>query len=159
MAQPFPGRAFRARLYACSRAAGRSSSPAVTVVTAVPWLRDGPCRFPPCVHKRVNAIAQRDRLALFYKYDRNHNDLNKNGWNQNARAARSLRAGMPFPGNRDCHQTASRLSLRLARTCCREGISPASCRVPRQEQTIGFDPNRARILRRRCHPSSIARAY
>src|SRR4051794_21328236 len=26
--------------------------------------------------------------------------------------------------------------------CCREGVSPASCRVPRQKQTIGSDPNR-----------------
>jgi hypothetical protein len=26
--------------------------------------------------------------------------------------------------------------------CCREGISPASCRVPRQEQKIGSHPNR-----------------
>ena len=32
--------------------------PAVTVSTAVPWLRDGPCGFPPCVHKHVNAIAR-----------------------------------------------------------------------------------------------------
>jgi hypothetical protein len=30
--------------------------------------------------------------------------------------------------------------------CCREGISPASCREPRQEQTTGSDPNRGMAL-------------
>jgi hypothetical protein len=128
------------------------------------------------VHKRVSAIgvprrpaewciapgrdaSQREqpesmRLALF---DGNHNDLIKDDWNQNAGAARSLREGMPSPGNRDCRQPARRISRRLgpdllpelpphvattvSRNACQNRGPKAPCGLLSHPRSLGGGPS------------------